>query len=131
MVLEHREFNVVIEAKRGADIEESTTYQSGYDQIARQLDIAEALELSSNRPTFVWFLAVSPQRQPKGYRRCEAYRNADEVLNVCRHFTAEQAERRSRRIGVLTWRAATAALEGSDVNEVVIVRNWLVANGLG
>lgn len=131
VVIEHPEFDVVIEAKRGADIEASTTYQAGYDQIARQLDVAEALEASSKRPAFVWFLAISPQRQPKGYERCQAYRDPVEIQRVCRHFTMEQAIRRARRLGVLTWRAATAVLAGNDASEVVTVRNWLRANGLG
>jgi hypothetical protein len=131
VLIEHPEFNVVIEAKRGSDIEESTTYQRGYDQIARQLDVAEELEASSKRPTFVWFLAVSPTKQPKGFGRCEAYRDPAEILRVCRHFTAEQAARRSGRLGVLRWRDATAILRGCDLKEVTQVHDWLVASGVG
>lgn len=131
VVLEHPEFNVVIEAKRGADIEESTTYQEGYDQVARQLDVAEALETSSSRPTFVWFLAVSPQRQPKGFERCEAYRDPVKIRQVCRHFTPEQATRRAVRLGMLTWQGGTATLKGSGVKEVAEVYDWLLSNGLG
>lgn len=131
VVLEHTEFNVVIEAKRGADIGESTKYQEGYDQLARQLDVAEALETRSMRPTFVWLLAISPERQPRGYERCQAYRDPTKVLEVCRHFTPEQATRRSSQLGVLTWKAATATLKSAEFADVQGVYQWLVEHDLG
>jgi hypothetical protein len=128
--LEHSEYTVIVEVKRAADIDDSVTYQTGYDQLARQLDVAEAAEGSSGRPTYVWLMAIDEARQPFGFQRFAAYRDPVQVLETCRHFSAEQARRRAERLGLLRWRDAVTVLT-SLATEVETVLGWLQQQGLG
>lgn len=129
VIIEHAAYCVVIEVKRDSDVDTRVTYQDGYDQLARQLDLAERMEAEGQRPTFVWLLAVDASRQPIGFERCAAYRDPTRILEVCRHFSAEQARRRAERLGTLTWASALAVLRelSTDVARVV---DWFAGSGL-
>lgn len=129
--LEHPDYHVLIEVKRAADIDGKIEYQDGYDQLARQLDVAEALESSTvpPRPTYVWLLAVSPSQQKRGVERREAYREPARIREVCRHFTVDQAERRAARLGLLWWKDAAATLATLS-EDLATVSTWLARQGL-
>jgi hypothetical protein len=129
VMIHHPEYTVIVEVKRLFDLSTKVSYQDGYDQLARQLDVAEGVEAETECPAYVWLLVLDRQHQPIGFERARAYRSPAHIREVCAHFSEEQAARRAARLGLLTWFHASAVLEvvARDIGRVV---EWLREQGL-
>lgn len=102
LMLEGREYVLMIEAKCDSDISMSTTYDPGRNQILRNIDVV--LENAGDRTPAFWLLAPSEGEGRAYTQLLRSYRRDPGLLSkMLPHRTSAEIAAVSRNLALITW----------------------------